>query len=343
MKVILNTLYVQSPGSYLHLDHDTVRVELEGATRARVPLHHVGAVVVFGNVMVSPFLVQNLAAAGKSLVWMTRSGRFSGRLEGPTSGNVLLRCAHFEAARDPATALGLARRVVAGKLQNSRNVLLRAARETENEADRARLSGAALEHARAIAALRASPTLDELRGLEGNAARAYFGAFSSMLRFNRAHFAFSERSRHPPLDRLNALLSFLYAILANDCAGACEAVGLDPQVGFLHALRPGRSSLALDLMEEFRAPLADRLALTLINRNQLKPDDFVERPGGAINLTDDARKSVLAAYQNRKSESLTHPFTGHSLPFGLVPHVQARLLARHLRGDTPSYPPFILR
>jgi CRISPR-associated protein Cas1 len=338
----LNTLYVQTQGTYLQLESDTVLIETDGNKR-RIPLHHLQAIMVFGQVMVSPFLLARCAEDGRDFVWLSRSGRFQGRLTGPVSGNVLLRRAQHATLDDPERSLEIARRFIAGKLQNARNTLQRAKRETEDTDDRDALEHAALDHAHSIRALPNAQTLDEVRGIEGNAASAYFGAFTAMIRAHRPAFAITERNKRPPRDPVNALLGFLYAILANDCAAALESVGLDPQVGFLHALRPGRSSLALDLMEEFRPVIADRVTLTLINRQQLKPTDFTERPGGAIHLGEDARKTVLIEYQKRKQEEITHPETGSNIPLGLVPHVQARLLARHIRGDLNAYPPFILR
>lgn len=343
MKQILNTLYVQTQGTYLHLDHDTLKLDVERKNTFQVPLHHLGGIVTFGNVLVSPFLIHRCAQDGRNLVWLSHHGRFQGRLAGSTTGNILLRRAQHATLDNPELSLNIARHIIAGKLQNTRHVLMRAAREAKNEADKKALKTAAQVHAEAIQNTEKAGDLDKLRGIEGFAAKAYFAAFSSMVRTNRAVFLFTERSRRPPRDPINALLSFVYTLLVNECVAACEGVGLDPQLGFLHALRPGRPALALDLMEELRSVLADRLVLTLINRSQLQPDDFIERPGGAIYLTDDGRKTLLAAYQKRKQEEVQHPVTGSKVPYGLIAHVQARLLARHLRGDLPCYQPFILR
>jgi CRISP-associated protein Cas1 len=343
MKQILNTLYVQTQGTYLRLDHDTIKLELEREVQFQVPLHHLGGIVAFGNVLVSPFLLHRCAEDGRSLVWLSERGRFQARLSGPTTGNVLLRRAQNATLDNSNSVLLIARYLVAGKLQNSRSVLMRAAREAVAVEDRTILSAAAKVHADAIRNVESVIDIDKLRGIEGNAARAYFSAFTSMVRTNRHAFSMTERSRRPPRDPINALLSFVYTLLAGECVAACEGVGLDPQMGFLHALRPGRPALALDLMEELRAPLADRLVLTLINRGQIKPEDFIERPGGSVYIEDDARKTLLAAYQNRKKEEIPHPIIGSKVPLGLVPHIQARLLARHLRGETPTYQPFIQR
>jgi CRISPR-associated protein Cas1 len=343
MKQILNTLYVQTQGTYLRLDHDTLQVEVEKKKALQMPLHHLGGITVFGNVLISPFLIHRCAEDGRSLVWLTEYGRFKARLAGSTTGNILLRRAQHEALNTASATLSIARYVVAGKLQNARNVLMRAAREAKQETDQAQLAQAAQVHAAAIAQTETAPDLETLRGIEGYAAKTYFGTFTAMVRQHRQVFAFTERSRRPPKDPINALLSFVYTLLVGECVAACEGVGLDPQMGYLHALRPGRPALALDLMEELRAPLADRLVLTLINRGQLTPDDFIDRPGGAIHLTKDARATVLTAYQKRKQEEVFHTVIDTKVPLGLISHTQARLLARHLRGDLPTYQPFILR
>lgn len=343
MKELLNTLYIQTQGSYLRLEHDTLKIDVEGKTAAQIPLHHLGGLVVFGNVLLSPFLIHRCADDGRSIVWLTQNGRFKARLFSPTSGNVLLRRAQHAALDGEATTLAIARLMVAGKLQNARTVLLRVAREAGSLEAEGALRAAAALHARTITQLPRLRYLDEVRGAEGDAARGYFAVFDTMIRSNKDAFVFSGRNRRPPRDRVNALRSFVYGMLRNECASALEGVGLDPQIGFLHALRPGRPALALDLMEELRAPLADRFVLTLINLGQVKADGFVTRPGGAVELGEDARKTVIVAYQKRKQDEVTHPILKKPVPLGLVPHVQARLLARHLRGDLPAYPPFLYR
>ncbi len=340
---LLNTLYVTMPESYVHLDNNTVRLEVEHETRLRVPLHHLGAVVCFGPVSLSLPLMHRLADEGVALVLLDANGRFKARLEGAVSGNVLLRQAQHRQTGDPAFALNVARNCVAGKVRNCRQVLLRGARESKAADDTAMLARGAEDLAAALRALPMANDLDTLRGVEGEAARQYFAALKSLVRpASRAPFRMDGRTRRPPRDRVNALLSFLYSLLMNDCRSAIEAAGLDPQIGFLHAVRPGRAALALDLMEEFRF-FADRLALSLINRSQLDADDFVEREGGAVLLEGDARKTVLVAYQERKQENTTHPLLSEPLPFGLLPHVQARLLARTLRGDSGEYLPYLVR
>jgi CRISPR-associated protein Cas1 len=344
MHQLLNTLYVSTEGAYLHLDHDTIRVEVERETRLRVPLHHLGAVVCFGESLITPSLLGRCAEDGRTIVFLSPSGRFRCRVEGPVSGNVLLRRAQHQALDDPIRTAGIARAIVAGKIQNCRQSLVRGARDSKSEADGAALREAAHQLSRLLAPLERTESLDEIRGHEGAAARCYFGAFDRMVREDfRDDFRMEQRTRRPPRDRINALLSFLYALLLNDCSAAAQGVGLDPQMGFLHALRPGRLGLALDLMEELRAVLADRLALTLVNRAQLTAKDFLEREGGAVEMTDAGRKQILVTYHERKQDDITHRTLEEKMPMGLVPHVQARLLARHLRGDLASYPPFLHR
>jgi CRISPR-associated protein Cas1 len=341
---LLNTLYVTLPDCYLRLDNDTIRVvDSAKETRLRVPLHHPQAVVCFGHVGVSAGLIHRLAEDGKALVLLDTNGRFKARLEGEVSGNVLLRRAQHRAVDDPGITLELARSLVAGKLHNQRQVLQRGAREAKDEPEAARLTRATQDLAASLRSLACGQGLEILRGIEGEAARTYFEALNLLVRSDRRDFfQMHGRSRRPPRDRMNALLSFLYALWMNDCRSALETVGLDPQLGFLHALRPGRAALALDLLEEFR-PYADRLALTLVNRSQLNADDFAVREGGAVLLEGDARKVVVVAYQERKKEALMHPLLAETLPLGLVPLVQARLLARHLRGDSTQYLPFLMR
>lgn len=341
MRTLLNTLYVQTQGAFLRLDHDTVKIEIEGQIKLQVPLHHLGGILLFGDIMVTPAVIARCAQDGRGLAWFSLSGRFQGRLEGPVCGNVLLRRAQHEALGDPGRALEIARNCVAGKLKNLRSTLLRSARETDSAQDADALRRAAGVLADHVRSLPTAKDLDTLRGMEGEAARRYFGAFGHMILGDRQVFSFSGRNRRPPLDPVNALLSFLYALLLNDCVSAAQGVGLDPQVGFLHALRSGRPALGLDLMEELRPILADRLGLTLINRRQVTEKDFERRPGGAVFLNDSGRKKVVVAYQERKQKEIFHQVVGQKMPLGLVPHIQARLLARHLRGDLSGYPPYV--
>ncbi|TXI77967.1 MAG: type I-C CRISPR-associated endonuclease Cas1, partial [Flavobacteriales bacterium] len=334
MHTVQNILYVMTPHAYAHIDNATVRIDVEREKKLQVPMHHIGGLVCFGNVMVSPALMHRLADEGKSLVFLDDSGRFKARLEGPVSGNVLLRRAQHRLVDDATRTLEMARTLVLGKLKNSRTLLQRAARETADVSESQQLDRIVLDLAASLRATQQADTLDALRGIEGEAARNYFGALNLAVKPSyRSQFRMDGRSRRPPLDRLNALLSFLYAMQMNDCRSALETVGLDPQLGHLHALRPGRAALALDLQEEFRSMLCDRMALTLINRGQIGERDFDEREGGAVMLNDKGRRSVITAWQERKQEEITHPLLEQKLPIALLPLVQARLLARAIRGE----------
>ena len=344
MHTIQNTLYVMTPNAYAHLENATLRIDVEREKKLQVPLHHLGGLVCFGNVMVSPALMHRLADEGKSLVLLDNSGRFKARLEGAVSGNILLRQAHHRQAGDTTFTLEIARAVVAGKLKNSRSVLQRGAREATDEAEATQLTRSADNLAASLRAAAVATSLDELRGVEGEAARGYFAAVNLIVKpAMRVDFQLNGRTRRPPLDRFNALISFLYAMLMNDCRSAIEAAGLDAQLGFLHAVRPGRAALALDLMEEFRAVAADRLALTLINRGQLSAADFDEREGGAVMLNDKGRRSVVTAWQERKQEEVTHPLTESKMPIGLLPFIQARFMARTIRGEMEGYLPYVTK
>ena len=344
MTELLNTLYVQTQGTHLNLDHDavTVRGEMHSGP-ARFPLLRIDAIVVFGRVTLSPQLLARCATDGRAVVWLDHNGRFNARLQGRVGGNVLLRRAQHLAFDDEDRRLLLARNIVAGKLQNSRRVLLRAARDATETDPREGLRAAAGELALGIGALERQMSLDAVRGVEGRGARVYFDAFHHALRVESSDLQMDGRTRRPPRDPVNALLSFLYALLQTSCWSALEAVGLDPQIGFLHGLRPGRPSLALDLMEEHRAVLADRLALTLLNRRQITSGDFEFLPGGAVRLTESSRKTVLAEWQRARLHEHHHRLLGRRVQSGLLPQIQARLLARCLRGDLKTYVPFTIR
>ena len=340
MKKLLNTLYVQTQGSYLRREGETVVVERERAVVARIPIHTLSGLVCFGNVLCSPFLLGLCGERGVHVSFLSESGRFLARVEGPVSGNVLLRVAQMKAAGDPAHAREIAASCVAGKILNARNILQRRLRDHGEDPA---CNHAVIELAAAGRRLRNAATTDEVRGVEGDAAARYFEAFNSLLVAQKDAFAIRTRTRRPPRDPMNALLSFLYTLLAHDCTGALESVGLDPQIGFLHALRSGRASLALDLMEEFRAPLADRVVLSLVNLQQVGPKDFKTSETGAVEMSESARKTVLQSWQTKKKETIQHPFLGEKVEIGLLPFVQALLLARHLRGDLDAYPPFLLK
>lgn len=340
---LLNTLFVQTPDAYVRLQSDTLKVEADGVKLLQVPLHHLGSIMLFGNANISTQAMHRCAEEGRAVNFMDYNGRFKARVIGPTSGNVLLRQAQYEAHRDDTgRALPIARALVAGKIRNLRVNITRAARETKQATNVDTLRACAESQARLLLSLPEQVNLDAIRGIEGQASALYFASFGAMLSAAPEDFSFRVRTRRPPRDRVNALLSFLYALLSADCVAACEGVGLDPQFGFLHCLRPGRPALALDLMEEFRPILADRLVLTLINRKQIRPEHFDTRvdAGESVLLTDAGRKIVLNAYQERKQEEVIHPLLKEKAPLGLLPHLQARLLARHLRGDLVTYLPF---
>jgi CRISP-associated protein Cas1 len=343
VEVQQNTLYVMTQGAYLHRDHLTILVEVKGERKLGIPLHNLEAVVLFGNVMVSPSVLQLCAVAGVAVSFLSEGGRLLARVDAPVSGNVLLRREQFRQADSEQRSLEYARAIVAGKVQNARSNLLRSARDNAAESDRAALQGAAMELGAMSRKLEFCQNRDEVRGTEGAAARSYFGVFANMIRQERPAFSPKGRTRRPPLDRCNALLSFVYALLLTDCSSALAAAGLDPNVGFLHHDRPGRPSLGLDLMEEFRPLLADRLVLTLINRRQVSESGFKVREGGAVEMSVDTRRAVVAAWQERKQEEVTHPLLGQSGRVGLLPHLQARILARAIRGDMPGYVPCLLK
>jgi CRISP-associated protein Cas1 len=330
-------------GAYLHRDGETVAIKVGDELKLRVPVHTLEGLVCWGRVSCSPPVLGLCCERGVGVSFLTEQGRFLARLNGPVSGNVLLRRQQYRMADDGDSALAVVRTIVAAKIANSRVVLLRAARETVDEARDVplreaanRLSWAGLEASRAV-------TIDEARGHEGMAGQAYFSVFDHMIYGDREVFLFGGRSRRPPLDRVNALLSFVYALLRHDIESALESVGLDPAVGFLHTDRPGRPSLALDLMEELRAALADRLVLTLINRRQVQGSGFAVQDGGGIEMDDATRKQVVSAWQIRKQDEIEHPFLKERIPLGLVPYVQALLLARFVRGGLDAYPAFFWR
>ena len=340
MKKHLNTLFVTLEGAWLSKDGEAVIVRHENETKIRVPLHNLDGIVGLGwDISCSAALMSACAEAGVTLSFCTPYGKFQAAVRGFTSGNVLLRREQYRRADDEAASVAIARNSIAAKIANQRTVLMRAIRDHGGDERTKTLEATCVELAYNVRATGQAGNLDILRGIEGDAANRYFKVFPQLI--TNSAFIFNGRSKRPPMDPVNALLSFLYAMLAHDCRSACETVGLDPQVGFLHRDRPGRASLALDLMEELRPVLADRLVLSLINRQQVKPSDFNVKETGAVEMKDTARKTVLVAYQERKQQELEHPFLGEKVTLGLVCHLQARLLARHLRGDLDAYPAFI--
>jgi CRISPR-associated protein Cas1 len=334
---------VTSQGAYLAKDGENVLVRLEGRTRLRVPIHNLGSIVSFGNVTCSPFLMGLCGERGVTIAFLSNHGRFLARVQGRTSGNVLLRREQYRRADDPARSAEIARALVAAKISNCRSILARATRDHPDIGPPDVLHEALKSFAGYLSQLREETALDTVRGIEGAAARTYFGVLDKLIVQQKEDFYLHDRSRRPPLDNMNALLSFIYTLLRHDVASALESVGLDPAVGFLHRDRPGRPGLALDLMEEFRSFLADRLALSLINLRQIQPGGFRRMESGGIVMDDETRKTVLVSYQNRKQEEITHPFLQEKTTVGLLFHLQALLLARFLRGDLGAYPPFVAR
>lgn len=339
---LLNTLYVQTQGASLYLDHDAIRVTIpDQPGHQSLPLRRLESIVLFGHVNVSSELLMRCADDGRPIVWMSLSGRFRARADGPVHGNVLLRHAQHLAHADPQRRLDIARSCVAGKIQNSRQMLLRGARDVDTSRQ-SQLRESAESLADALPAARDAASLDELLGVEGNAARIYYEGFAILLRPDDDIPAFVLRTKRPPTDPVNAVLSFLYGMLRSCIHGGAEQVGLDPYIGFLHGLRPGKPALALDLMEEYRPVFADRLALTLFNRRQLQAAHFDELPGGAVRLSEDGRKLVLTEWQLSRQREHPHRLLGRSIPASLLPVIQARLLARHLRGELPAYMPWLV-
>lgn len=341
MKRHLNTLFVTTDGSHLAKEGQSIVVKRQGDTVLRVPILAVGGIVCMGAASVSTGLLGLCAERGVTVSFLSPAGRFLARVEGPASGNVLLRKIQFRTSVDERESLDLARGFVVGKVVNARRTLLRGIRDHGDP-------GGALANAVAIlgrctGTAQRSTSLAHLRGVEGEAGRAYFDVFDGLISRDDGDLRFHGRTRRPPTDPINAMLSFAYAVLAHDVRSACESVGLDPQVGFLHRDRPGRAGLALDLMEELRAPIADRAVLTAVNRRQVSSGDFETLPGGAVRMNDSARKTLLVTYQKRKQDEVMHPFLAERTTVGLIPHLQALLLARHLRGDLDGYPPYFVK
>lgn len=318
-------------------------VRVEDEVRLRVPIHNLESIVSMGYTGASPALMQLCAERGVALAFHSPSGRLLARLTPANKGNVLLRKRQYEMHDDPQETLAISRSVVLGKLANSRTVLRRFIRDYGTAPGVPVVEMAVRQLSMLIDQAREVTSIDALRGIEGDGARRYYAVFDHLIRAQKPAFSFTKRSRRPPLDRVNALLSFLYSMLAHDCTSALETVGLDSQVGFLHRLRPGRASLALDIMEELRPYLVDRMAISLVNNNQVNARDFMEKETGAVLLKDDSRKKVLDAWQSRKQESVQHPYLREKIEVGLIPYVQALLMARCIRGDLDGYPPYLMR
>ncbi len=343
MKKHLNTLYVTTQGAYLSKEGETVLVSVDGEKRLQIPVHTLGSIVCFGRVACSPFLMGFCAENNVGLSFLTENGRFLARVQGPVSGNVLLRREQYRRADQAESSAALARSFITGKIANSRTVLQRALRDHGDKVSNVELEQAVAFLGASLRRLEKNESLDGLRGIEGDTARCYFSVFDHLITSQREAFKFENRSRRPPLDNVNCLLSFLYTVLLHDIRSALEGVGLDPAVGFLHRDRPGRPSLALDMMEEFRPIIADRLALSLINLGQVNAKGFNKSESGAVMMSDATRKEVIMAYQKRKQDEIQHPFLGEKVAVGILFHVQAMLLSRCLRGDLDGYPPFVWR
>lgn len=342
MKKHLNTLYITTDGVFIRKERETLVVEVEGKKAFQAPAASIENIVCFGFKPVSPALMAFCAERNIGISYLSENGKFLARVYGPQKGNVLLRKAQYMMADDLTESLKIACPVIAAKVSNYRNLLLRHQRNHPDKCN-GEVTNAADTLGRRLKKIEFAESMDELRGFEGECAALYFGSLSNLIISQKEDFIFTQRTKRPPLDPANALLSFLYAILANDVRSALETVGLDPQVGFLHQLRSGRPSLALDIMEEFRAYLGDRIMLNLINLQQVTINDFDIRESGEVRISDKGRKELLNAYQKRKQEVITHPFLGEKMTIGLLPHIQAQLLARYIRGDIPDYPPFYIK
>ena len=341
MKKLLNTLYVTTQGAYLAKEGETVAVKIDQEVRLRIPVHTIGGIVCFGNVSCSPFLMGFCSENGICISFLNQHGRFLARVQGPVSGNVLLRREQYRSADNEVSSGKMAKAFVTGKIANCRTVLQRALRDHSGKIDEEALRLALDNLNRTLKSLELNQTLNEVRGLEGHAAHTYFSVFDHLIVAQKDEFSFQERNRRPPMDNVNCLLSFIYTLLVHDCRSALESVGLDPAVGFLHRDRPGRPGLALDLMEEFRPFFADRLVLSLINLRQVQHKGFKKTEAGSVVMNDETRKVLLVAYQERKQEEILHPFLEEKVSIGILFHVQALLLTRCLRGDLDGYPPFI--
>lgn len=340
MKKLLNTLYITSSGKYLSLDGENIVVSEKDEEVTRVPLHNLEAVVTFGYTGASPALMGACAERNISLSFLTPSGRFLARVTGSQRGNILLRREQYRIAGSPEKSLKIARNFIVGKLYNSKWVIERVCRDYPMRVDVEKLRSVSAKLSGAVIEAKGAASADFLRGVEGKAASDYFSVFDDMILQQKTDFAFSGRSRRPPLDPINAMLSFAYTLLTGMCSSALETVGLDPYEGFFHTERPGRASLSLDLVEELRSVIADRFVLTLINKRIADPSCFIKKESGAVIMTDSFRKTFLSQWQSKKQEVITHPFLDEKVEWGMVPFSQALLLARYIRGDLDEYPPF---
>ena len=341
MKKLLNTLYVTSENSYLGLDGENIVVYEDQKETGRVPLHNLDGIISFGYRGTSPALMGACAERNISICYLSPQGKFLARVSGKTKGNVLLREQQYKSCKDEDISLQIAKNCILGKVYNARWVLERAVRDHEMQIDSERVKKASLQLKNALDLIQNAESKEQLRGYEGESASIYFGVFDELILQQKKDFAFSGRNKRPSLDNVNAMLSFVYTLLTNQIASALETVGLDPYVGYLHTERPGRVSLALDLIEEFRSVYADRFVLSLINKKIVNGKNFSRKENGAVLMDDDLRKKVLVEWQNKKKEVITHPFLKEKVEWGMLPYVQAMLLARYLRGDLDGYPVFL--
>ena len=341
MKKLLNTLYVTSENSYLGLDGENIVIYEENKELGRLPLHNLESIVSFGYRGVSPALMGACADRNIALCFLTPQGKFLARVTGKTQGNIVLREQQYNSCMDPEISLEIAKNCILGKVYNARWVLERAVRDHGMQIDAERVKTASMNLKNSLKLIQNCESKEQLRGFEGEAASVYFGVFDELILQQKKDFKFEGRNKRPPMDNMNAMLSFVYTLLTNNIAAALEGVGLDPYMGYLHTERPGRASLALDMIEELRAVMADRFVLTLVNNRMIRPEDFQMQDSGAVLLTDDGRKKFLKSWQERKRDTLTHPYLGEKLCWGMIPYVQALLLARYIRGDLEAYPPFL--
>ncbi len=341
MRRLLNTLYVTTENTYLSLDGENIVIKLDGETLGRVPLHNIESIIVFGYIGASPALMGKCAEDNINLCFLKPSGKFLAKVTGKSYGNIILRKQQYKISESKPHSLYISKSFIQGKLYNSKYVLERGIRDYPDRLDVEKLKGISNEISETIELLDLCEDFDALRGYEGEIASRYFSIFDELILQQKEDFSFRKRVKRPPTDKVNALLSFFYTLLTNMCVSALETVGLDPYCGFMHTDRPGRASLALDLIEEMRAVMVDRFVLTLINKRQVSASDFIEKENGAVLLKDDSRKRIINLWQERKFETITHPYLNEKIEWGLIPHVQALLLARYIRGDIDAYPPYL--
>jgi len=343
MKKLQNTLYVTTPNSYISKDGTNIVVLVDDSELGRIPIHNLQSIICFGYMGMSPAVMRLCVENGVAIAFMTPNGRFQASVLGETKGNVLLRREQYRMADDISRALDISKNLIKGKFMNSRYLLRRGKNDHNSLQNESSLDAVLNSISNGLKAIDTCQTLEELRGIEGNIAKLYFSGMDELILKQKDVFFIRSRNKRPPTDRMNSLLSFLYTLLAHDVASSLEAVGLDSFVGFLHTDRPGRRSLAFDVMEEMRSPIVDRLALNLVNLGKITGDGFLEKENGSIIMSDNTRKIVLESWQSRKNDEILHPFLGEKIKTGLIPHTQSMLLARYIRGDLDGYPPFIMK